>query len=133
MTLKIRSSSPRSNLLFPSSQQRIYARLVNIHSLIHKKRKETLFLTFQSALETLKIRSMTLKFNLLFPSSKQCVNESLVKIHPLVQKVMHRNPILDISKCSNDLLKIRSGSPKFDVISPSSNNVSMRMCLKSSH
>ena len=36
VTLKIRSRSPKSNLLFPSSQQCVYASLVEIHPLAQK-------------------------------------------------------------------------------------------------
>ena len=46
-----------------------------------------------------KIRSRTPKSNQIFPPSQQCIYASLVKIYPLVQKIMHRNPILHISKC----------------------------------
>ena len=57
------------------------------------------FQAFQSACLTLEIRSRSPK---LFPNS-QCVYAKLIKIHPLVQKIMHGNPILDISKCRCDL------------------------------
>ena len=103
VTLKIRSRSPKSNQLFPSSQQSIYASLVKIHPLIQKICKETLFWTFQSANVTLKTRSRSPKSNVLFPSSQQCIYASLVKTHPMVQTITHRNSILDISKCQCDI------------------------------
>ena len=86
---------------------------------------ETIFWTFQSAAVTLEISSRSPKFNQLFPYSKKCPYSkpcfcaSLVKIHPLSQKIMHGNHILDISKWPYTL-KIRSRSPKFDQLLPSS-------------
>ena len=91
MTLKIRSRSPKSNLLFPFSQQYIFASLVKIHPLFQKITHETILWTFQSAIVTLKIRSTSPKSNQLFPSSQLCIYASLVKIHQLVQKIMHGN------------------------------------------
>ena len=52
---------------------------------------------------TFKLRSRSPKSELLFPSSQQCIYSTSVKNHPLVQKIMHRNHISDISKCSCDL------------------------------
>ena len=94
MTLKIRSRSPKSDQLFNSSQQCIYANLGKIHQLVQKimhinESGRQQFYTFQSAPLTLKITSRSPKSNQLFPSSQQCIDASLVKIRQLVQKIMH--------------------------------------------
>ena len=62
------------------------------------------------------LRFVITEMNLIaFSGPQNCVNTqytalsgamiyaSLVKIHPLVQKIMHGNPILNISKCQYDL------------------------------
>ena len=113
MTLKIRSWSPKSNHLFPLSQQLIYTNLVKIHPLVQKvmclktdfyslyrivtlkiRSRSPKFkpyfgrkLTFQSTGVTLKIRSRSA--NLI--NSKPPLNNiyaSLVKIEQLVWKIV---------------------------------------------
>ena len=101
MTLKIRSRSPKSNLLFPFSQQYIFASLVKIRLLVQKITHETIFWTFESAIVILKIRSMSPKSNQLFPSYKKCMYASLVNIHRQVQKIMHENEKVDADANTN--------------------------------
>ena len=105
MTLKIRSRSTKSNHIFAYIQQCIYASLVKIHQLVQQKSMETLFWTFQSARMTLKIRSSSSKSNQLIPLPTMYLckfgqNPSAGSAEK------HGNPILDISKCQDDLGKL---------------------------
>ena len=108
VTLKIRSRSPKSNQLFPSSKHCIYASLVKIHSLIQKIMHVNLFWTFQSACVILKIRSRSPKSNQLFPSSQQCIYAGFIKIHPLVHRRLET--LFWTFQCVSVALKIRSWS-----------------------
>ena len=103
VTLKIRSRSPKSNGLFPSSQQCIYASLVKTHQLVQKITHGNHILDTSKHRCDLEIRSRSPKFNQLFPSSKQCIYASLIQIHPLIQKITKGNHIFDISKWRCDL------------------------------
>ena len=115
VTLKIRSRSPKSDLLFPFPQQCIYASLVKIHLLVQKT---THYIwTFQSAAVTLKIRSRSPNSNQLVPLSQQCIHASLVKIHQMVQKITYGKKAMRTqiqmgsalkTICWWDIIKIRS-------------------------
>ena len=57
VTLKIMSRAPKSNLLFPFSQQCIFASLVKIHPLVQKITHRNHILAISSASVALKIKA----------------------------------------------------------------------------
>ena len=119
MTLKVRSRSPKCDLLFPSIQQCIYASLAEIHPLVP-------YITHGNHIsDILKCRydlenwSRPPKSNQLVPLSQQCIYASLVKIHQLVQKITHGKVAMWTqtltptgsaikTTCLGDIIKIRT-------------------------
>ena len=78
------------DLLFPSSQQCIFASLVKLHQLFQKIMHGNHILDISKCRCDLENKVKVSKFNQLGPS-QQCIYLSLVKIHQLVQKIRHGN------------------------------------------
>ena len=91
VTLKIRSTSLKSNQLFPSAQQCIYASFGQNPSSISEDNAQKPYFGHFSAPVTLKKRTSSPKSDEFFPFSQQCIYAILVKIHQLVQKIISRN------------------------------------------
>ena len=92
VTLKIRSRSPKSNLI--NFEPSLNNALVQVWSksihLFRRYRVGKPNLVSFHGLVTLKMRSRSPKFNQLFPPSQPCIYASLVKIHLLVQNISRR-------------------------------------------
>ena len=126
MTLKIRSRSPKYDLLFYSSQQCIYASLVQIHPLIQRIMQGTLFWTFQSALVILKFMSMSPKFDVAFPSSSMQVWS---KSNHYFRR-QRTETIFWTFQSAAVTLKTKSTSPKSNQLVSPPNNVYMQVLVK---
>ena len=124
VTFKMRSMSPTSNLLLPSSQQCTYASFVKIHQLVQKKTHGNHILDISKCLCDLENKVKVTKIKSTLSLSNTMYLCKLVKMHLLFQKITHGNHILIIQKCTC-YLKIRSRSPKSNQLFPSPNNVSM--------